>query len=176
VSVTSLFAGALAAQLAGLILAADGFRRAWRQFRRPGDDFWGPLPVPIKSKARVAYRRIRRLIGKPVAPPAGTGGSTRASGSIPSMNDPGAFMEHLNRSLAELNDRMQQAESRIQANAGASAARHAEVTEEIIQDRQEAREQVRIVAIGGLREQVIGWVLIFAGTLSAGIGDLLNSG
>jgi len=171
VLVIILFAVALAAQLAGLILAADGFRRAWREFRRPGDDLWAPIAAPIKSKARAAYVRMRRLIGKPVARPE----AAHAPVAVPSMNDLGAFMEELNRRVAELNDRMRQAESSLQANAEVSAARHAEVTEAIVHDREEAREQVRSVAIGGLREQVIGWVLIFAGTLAAGIGDLLNS-
>ncbi len=174
-----LFAAALAAQLAGLILAADGFRRAWREFRRPGDDLWAPIAAPIKSKARAAYVRMRSLIGKPVARPqaahAPVAEGTASGSPASSMNDLGAFMEQLNRRVAELNDRMRQAESSLQANAEVSAARHAEVTEAIVHDREEAREQVRSVAIGGLREQVIGWVLIFAGTVAAGVGDILNA-
>jgi len=174
VSVISLFATALAAELAGLILAADGFRRAWREFRRPGDDLWGSVAAPVRAKIRTAYVRLRNLVGNPAAGPTEPAGS--ADGAVaPSTNDVGAFMEQLNRRVAELNDRIERAERRLQANAEASAARHAEVTETIIRDRAHAHEEVRSVAIGGLREQVIGWVLIVVGTVLAGIGDILNS-
>lgn len=84
-------------------------------------------------------------------------------------------MEMLHSRLGELNDRLQQTESRVRDNAEADAKRHAETSAAIDDVRQEARGQVRTLTIDGLREQVLGWSLIFVGTFLGGLGNLVSA-
>lgn len=188
VQVILLYVGAVVAEVTGLALAAHGFRRTWLEFRDPQDQFIAPMITPITAKVRVAYVRVRTLVGRPISPKTlSVGGASMivAAGSarvtvtwapLPSVSDdPAAFMETLDRRLSELNNRVQDAEERRHADARASVAQHAEATRAIDQVRQEARGQVRTITVGGLREQVVGWLLIVAGVLAAGIGDIISA-
>jgi hypothetical protein len=183
-----LYIGALLAEVSGLALAAHGFRRTWLEFRKPDDEFWAPISRPVEAGARSAYVRLRRLIGKPVPPKtvsvtatAAIGLSSAASatvrwGPLPPVDaDPAAFMSTLTSRLSALNDRTQALEARLQKDAEAAETRHTQATKAIDQVREEARGQVRTITVGGLREQVAGLLLIAAGVIAAGVGDIVNA-
>ena len=188
VRVIVLYSAALAAEVIGLALAAHGFRRTWLEFRRPDDQFFAPITETAKTKAREVYIRIRRLIGKPVPPITIEAQSALSSSSAvavdltlawgylpPVDEEPKAFMDALNRRLSDLNNRVQEAERRLHTEAEAAKTRHAETINEINEVREEYRGQVRTITVGGLREQVAGWLLIVTGVLAAGIGDIIST-
>jgi hypothetical protein len=183
-----LYVGALIAELAGLVLAAHGFRRTWLEFRNPDEEFFGSVTRPVKITTRKAYARVRKFLGKPIPPRTvhvtgvsslslvATASATVTWAPLPSLHqDSDAFIKALDSRLNQLNDRLQNAEKRIRDDAEAAAARHEETAQAIGEARDEARGQVRTVTVGGLREQVIGWSLIVAGVVTAGVGDIIQA-
>jgi hypothetical protein len=171
--------------LAGIAVTIHGLGRLWRDHRRPDDRFWAFAVGPTKSVLGRVYAWIRKLFGVS-APPTALRGSTDMAtgtdagiltmtwGSLPSMNDdPEAFQTELNRRLGELKDAQQQADRRTQIHADAVAVQGIELAEAIQHGREEARGQVRELAVGGIREALLGLALIFLAALGDGLIDLI---
>lgn len=180
-----LYVVALVAELAGLALAADGFRRTWREFRRPDDAFWEPVAAPAKQAARSAYVRARRLIGKSL-PPAevkvvGVTGSatvgvptvTATGFAVPPVEDVAAYMTYLSHRIDDLSRQIARADAAARAKTESDAQRHAETTRTIEQVQNEMHGQVRTITIEGMREQALGWLLIVIGTFLGGLGNII---
>jgi hypothetical protein len=163
-------------EIAGLALAAVGFKRTWRE-HAPGQDYW----QPEKARARSAQRRLRRMIGRPAPAHVMPGAAhmnvsatleARAHvtwGPLPDPADPSALVGELHRRLNELHDASQRArfaldDERAAREAGDEAAR-AVIREEV----ETVVRSTQRVAVGGLRLQVAGWFLVLAGIV-AGTG------
>ena len=178
----------LVLEVAGLGLAADGYRRTWRDFRNPDDEFLAPVANALKAASRRAYAGIRRLIRRPIPPrtvaltaasmamATSTARATVMWGSFPSIkDDPVGFAETVELRLRTLHRELEEARDRLHDDAEAGKSRHTELMRLVEQAKTDAQGDVRTIAVGGLREQVAGWTLIVLGVIAAGVANIIQA-
>ncbi|MGY4768965.1 hypothetical protein ACXC9Q_18795 [Kribbella sp. CWNU-51] len=178
-------------ELVGLALAFHGFDRTWKEFvhdetlgsafrrssllavRRSAAaaDRWGRQVLHIKGRAKVvqgvamsSMRMTSRATGRV------------SFGPLPSIvDDPQGFAEEVHRRLQRAHATGQDAQEAI------ADEREARVESVSALDR---RTQARItevagksenIAVGGLVEQIWGWLFILAGVALGAIGDIVQA-
>jgi hypothetical protein len=172
-----LIAGACL-EAVGLVFAVVGFVKTWRDFSTGGRLF--EKDIARLRAARQAAQRAAQRFGRRARRPqsakihAVTGtDSARAIdhararvtfGPLPSpTNDTQAFVSELERRLNVVRLDVQHARERIYDESEARKAADREVSSELRALVAEVEHMSRSVAVGGLREQVIGWSCIAVG-------------
>jgi hypothetical protein len=184
--VIALLLLAAALEITGLWLAAVGFKRTWRE-HAPGQDFWQPMKARARSTRQGAVRRIRQMIGRPAPAHVTLGTATIALsavaldargrvtwGPLPDPSDQPALVAELHQRINDLHAALQQAQhdlidernARETGDEAAHTAMRAEV-ETVVHSTQR-------VAVGGLRLQVAGWLLVLAGIIVGTIANIMQ--
>jgi hypothetical protein len=95
---------------------------------------------------------------------------------LPSLTDePEEFARIVQLRLTDLLDRVQTTAYRLEDVTEAAADRNRDVRREIAQLRAEAQGTVQRIAVGGLREQFVGWLFLVAGVVLQAIGQAMQA-
>ena len=170
-----------AVELAGLAIAAYGFRRTWSDFGDPDDKFWGPGTRQLDRMTMWLSRIFHhRFPSRTVSAQAAVSGfaavsakGTVAYGKLPSItNDPQAFANMVELRLADVLARVQTVAHDLQDERESVSSQRQELIQFIERSKQEIGGAVQKVAVGGLRQQALGWFLVVIGLLFQTIGQL----
>jgi len=183
-----VIAGLVAAavlELIGLVLAAVGFKRTWREHAH-AKDFWLPLKRDVARAVRHIARAMRKVLRRPGQPvnvdvhPATirsearifTPTITSAWPPLPNPADDGPAF------ATEVHERLNQLHSLIQGDQRALAKEQNTREDEDAKLRTELTELGTVVdaktanvAVGGLRLQVLGWSFLLVGIV---VGAIVN--
>lgn len=162
-------------QLAGLVVTGDGARRTWNEFM-PGEPLLRPVVVWVRKQLWPVIRAFRWLLRrkpKSVVVSAGgpmiatsTVGEARSRTGYPPLSPELAVAD----AVAELDERMrtiakwqQEDWQNLQASQGALTARVSAVEHNLFKTTLELRQESRKIAVGGLKEILLGLSVSGAG-------------
>jgi hypothetical protein len=164
-------------EVLGLAVGAVGFRRTWREFST-GDRMFGKEIEWAKNKYKAVKDYVHRRLGRKqvAAPPQVTasinltlsmdGASGVGYVGLPSpIDDPEAFASAVGERLRSLNDNVRTLREQLDSEVGAREAADHKVSSELRTKVAEVEGLSRQIAIGGLREQVVGWSCIVVGII-----------
>lgn len=169
-------------ELAGLAIAAVGFRQTWREWE-PDEAISWPLTQALDRLTSWLTRVFRtglppKVVHGQASLAAAAVLPVRASverAPLPSITEaPEQFAKMVELRLTDLLDRVEKA-ARAQEDAEEAAKeREAEIRSLIDRYRAESQANVKKVAVGGLRLQAIGWALTILGVAFQGIGQIIQ--
>jgi len=178
-----LAVGGTILQLAGVALTAVGFWRTWREFGDPDVGFFDPVTVPVRGGWRrlaiTAEGVVRRLTRRPrsvvvhgstfVQQMATVSARGRVQyGDLPT--ETGAALAELHRRTRDLMDRLSNTQEMIADGLRDVRAEIADILRRIDGLRAEFDRQARRVAIGGIRLEAGGLLLVALGTVMQWLG------
>jgi hypothetical protein len=177
-----LFALALVFELCGLGIGAVGYRRTWRAHAR-SEEFLGPMKTWPKRFGRFVIRlfgrgsqETRQRTGDELAIGVEEALSATAEwGPLPSIDDQDAFRNEIQRRfnvlLQEDRDIYQALGAEQQTRDAGDRTVHADLAPDIAQVRADTRD----LAVGGIRLQFVGWLLLLAGVSLGSIVNIIDA-
>jgi hypothetical protein len=171
----------VAFEVVGLAFAVIGFRRTWVQFRTPGERFLGPVTSALDRAtfwlSRVLHHKLPpRTLEIHAASMAMSANSARLSVILPALpsisEDQEGFAKMVQRHLESLKTQNETTAHALQDEIEAAEARYKDTLRIVEHYRTEAHGNVQTVAVGGLRPQVVGWVLVLIGIVLQAIGQV----
>jgi hypothetical protein len=164
-------------QLTGVAVTGLGFWRTWREFGEPGEGFFDP----VTNAARVGWARlwaiaesaVRRLLRRPrpiVLEPGPATARLQAFdarahiGFAPLPEDPAAALEALARRTEDLLKRISGLTEESRDGLQEVRAEIADLTSRLDTTAGDLRRRTRRVAVGGIRLEALGLVLVALGT------------
>jgi hypothetical protein len=178
-------------EAAGLLLAGRGFYRTWSEFGT-GESLRGVTlgPVARRASAGVAWVEhwVSRLLRRPVsarvhavAADATIHMTARVTarvdfGPLPSvLEDPEQFAAEVHRRIQSLHEKVQATQDSIGDESGAREQEAAELRSQLDARAGEIEQLSKTVAVGGLVDQIYGWLLIVAGVALGTLGNLIQA-
>jgi hypothetical protein len=171
----------------GLSIGAIGFRKTWREFSAGGRLFEKDI-ARLKRVGHRMQRVMRRVLRRPqsgvlhsrtVTDSAGV--TDRASGTVtyaplPSLtSDPQAFAQEVQRRINAVHDAAQKAHKRVTDETEAREAADRQLRSDLSAQIVKVEGMSRSIAVGGLREQVVGWSCIAVGFILQAISTFLQA-
>jgi hypothetical protein len=167
-----------ALQLLGVVTTGVGFWRTWREFAAPREGFFDPIAVPLRAGWRRGSLKveglIRRVFRRPKAVVVGAGSITVGAaafnargrvqfGELPPTTK--AAIAELHRRTKDLMDRV--SDNREDTTDGLAAVRKeiADLASQVDAVAAGLEQRTRRVAVGGIRIEAAGLVLVALGTV-----------
>ncbi|MEU8232834.1 hypothetical protein AB0C12_24905 [Actinoplanes sp. NPDC048967] len=170
------------AEVGGLWVAALGFRRTWRDFSGEQQRFL-PSVTPTLDRLTTWLTRLFRT-GLPDRATAidlsgsvhfsDTATATMTYARLPSIaDDPAGFAQMVQTRVDGLLQRTDELAAGLARATAAADARQRELTAVVEKLRAEAESRVRQIAVGGLRAQVLGWLMLIIGVVLQTVGNIV---
>lgn len=168
----------------GLTIGAVGFSRTWREFSTGGRLFERDHQRFRRMWHAFARRVLRRRPARtiPIGAAIELNWSMQANlqvafGPLPSLAEsPLQFVWEVERRLNQVHDIVQDLQQKLLLEAGVRKSADEDLRKDLQTQIEMAEAMSRSIAVGGLREQVIGWSCIAGGFLLQVVAALMLAG
>jgi hypothetical protein len=181
-----VFGIGVALEASGLALAVIGFRETWRDFAKDDERFFEPVHQ-WTGRIRAAGAAVAAGLSgrRDVEAHAGIAtGSVRAGGTVSARVMPGTltpatdletFAAAVEQQVRAIYTRLDAIQNQVAAEAEARPRADAELAERLAAEVARMEGMSQRIAVGGLRQQFVGWLLISCGFVLQAVATFVQA-